>query len=96
MSWLTKRRQELSYACEIIAPSLIPRPAGDRVKTDRRDGLRLAVLLRAGELKAIWTPDLADEAIGELSRAREDAVTARTCASHQRRGSRRFAEGWER
>ena len=83
---LIKRLPALGYACEIIAPSLTPRLAGDRVKTDRRDCLRLAELSRAGELKAIWIPDLADEAIRELSRAREDAVTARTRARHQLRG----------
>lgn len=83
---LQRKLRELGYACEIIAPSLIPRRAGDRVKTDRRDCLRLAELSRAGELKAIWIPDPADEAIRELSRAREDAVTARTRARHQLRG----------
>ena len=83
---LQSELRELGHACEIIAPSLIPRRAGDRVKTDRRDCLRLAELSRAGELKAIWIPDPADEAIRELSRAREDAVTARTRARHQLRG----------
>ena len=83
---LQRKLRELGYACEIIAPSLIPKRAGDRVKTDRRDCLRLAELSRAGELKAIWIPDPADEAIRELSRAREDAVTARTRARHQLRG----------
>ena len=71
------------YHCEVIAPSLIPRRAGDRVKTDRRDGMRLAELARAGELRAVWIPDPADEAIRDLARAREDAVNARTQARHQ-------------
>jgi transposase len=71
------------YRCEVIAPSLIPRRAGDRVKTDRRDGIRLAELSRAGELRAVWIPDSADEAIRDLARAREDAVNARTQARHQ-------------
>ena len=83
---LQRKLQTLGYPCEIIAPSLIPRRAGDRVKTDRRDCLRLAELSRAGELKAIWIPDPADEAIRELSRAREDAVNARTRARHPLRG----------
>lgn len=74
------------YDCQAIAPSLIPKRAGDRVKTDRRDGLRLAELARAGELRAIWIPDLADEAIRDLARAREDAVNARTQARHQLKG----------
>ena len=71
------------YRCEVIAPSLIPRRAGDRVKTDRRDGIRLAELSRAGELRAVWIPEPADEAIRDLARAREDAVNARTQARHQ-------------
>ncbi len=45
------------YQCDVIAPSLIPRRAGDRIKTDRRDGLRLAERARAGELRAGWVPD---------------------------------------
>jgi transposase len=79
-------QRELSrrgYQCQVIAPSLIPKRAGDRVKTDRRDCLRLAELSRAGELRAIWIPDPADEAIRDLARAREDAVNARTQARHQ-------------
>jgi transposase len=76
---LTRR----GYACQVIAPSLIPKRAGDRVKTDCRDGLRLAELSRAGELRAVWIPDPADEAIRDLARAREDAVNARTQARHQ-------------
>lgn len=71
------------YRCEVIAPSLIPRRAGDRIKTDRRDCARLAELARAGELRAVWIPDPADEAIRDVARAREDAVNARTQARHQ-------------
>jgi len=74
------------YRCEVIAPSLIPKRAGDRVKTDRRDCLRLAELSRAGELRAVWIPDCADEAIRDVSRAREDAVNARIQARHQLKG----------
>ena len=74
------------YRCQVIAPSLIPKRAGDRVKTDRRDGLRLAELSRAGELRAVWIPDPADEAIRDLARAREDAVNARTQARQQLKG----------
>jgi transposase len=73
------------YDCRIIAPSLIPRRAGERVKNDRRDCLRLAELARAGELKAIWLPEPQDEAIRNLARAREDAVNVRTQARHQRK-----------
>jgi transposase len=62
------------YQCEIVVPSLIPRRPGDRVKNDRRDCARLAELSRAGELKPIWVPDEAHEAMRNLWRAREDAV----------------------
>ena len=58
--------------CQVVAPSLIPRKAGDRVKTDRRDSLSLARLHRAGELTAVWVPDAAQEALRDLTRARED------------------------
>ena len=65
------------YRGQIVAPSLIPRRAGERIKNDRRDCLRLAELSRAGELKAIWVPDEAHEAMRNLWRAREDAVGMR-------------------
>ena len=58
----------------VVAPSLIPMKAGDRVKTDRRDALMLAKLHRAGELTAIWVPDAAHEAMRDLVRARATAV----------------------
>jgi transposase len=58
----------------VVAPSLIPRKPGDRVKTDRRDAVMLARLLRSGDLDAIYVPTVDDEAIRDLSRAREDAV----------------------
>lgn len=63
---------KLGHFCQVVAPSLIPRKAGDRVKTDRRDSLMLARLLRAGELTGIWIPDGAQEALRDLTRARED------------------------
>lgn len=80
---LQRALAERGYRCEIIAPSLIPRRAGERIKTDRRDCARLAELSRAGELKAIWVPDAAHEAIRNLWRAREDAVGARLKARQQ-------------
>ena len=58
--------------CEVVAPSLIPKKAGDRVKTDRRDSESLARLYRAGELTAAWVPDGEQEALRDLTRARED------------------------
>jgi transposase len=64
----------LGHACTVVAPSLIPRKPGDRVKTNRRDAVALARLLRAGELTAVWVPDEAHEAMRDLVRAREAAV----------------------
>lgn len=64
---------ELGVACEVIAPTLVPRKAGDRIKTDRRDAIKLARCYRAGELTPIWIPDKAHEALRDLVRAREAA-----------------------
>jgi Transposase len=64
------------HECAAVAPSLIPRRAGDRVKTDRRDAAGLARLHRAGELTAVWVPDVGHEAMRDLVRARLDAVHA--------------------
>ena len=74
------------YVCEIIAPSQSPRRPGERVKTDARDSVQLAECSRAGQLSAIWIPDPDDEAIRDLSRAREDAVNSRVQARHQLKG----------
>jgi transposase len=64
----------LGHACVVVAPSLIPKRPGDRVKTNRRDAVTLAKLLRAGELTAVWVPDVVHEAIRDLVRARDAAV----------------------
>ncbi len=64
----------LGYPCTVVAPSLIPRKPGDRVKTNRRDAIALARLLRAGELTAVWVPDEGHEAMRDLVRARTAAV----------------------
>src|SRR5205814_10331678 len=74
------------YVCEIIAPSQTPRRPGDRVKTDGRDCIQLAECSRAGQLSAVWIPDPSDEAIRDLSRAREGAVNSRVQARHQLKG----------
>lgn len=63
----------LGIACEVVAPTLIPMMAGDRVKTDRRDATKLARCYRAGDLTAVWVPDAAHEALRDLVRAREAA-----------------------
>lgn len=71
---LHRQLTAMGHRCEVVAPSLIPRRPGDRVKTNRRDALQLARLLRAGELTAVWVPDEAHEAMRELIRSREAAV----------------------
>lgn len=80
---LVRELRSRGYACEVIAPSKIPRRPGDRVKTDRRDAVRLAELARAGELVSVLVPDERDEAIRDLSRSRSDAVRARLKARQQ-------------
>src|SRR4051794_8450519 len=67
----------LRVHCDVVAPSLIPRAPGDRVKTDRRDARRLARLPRAGELVAIRIPTETEEAVRDLCRARADVVEDR-------------------
>jgi transposase len=64
----------LGQDCTVVAPSLIPKKAGDRVKTNRRDAAMLARLHRAGELTAVWVPDAAHEAMRDLVRARATAA----------------------
>lgn len=71
---LYRQLRSLGHECMVVAPSLIPKKAGDRVKTNRRDALGLARLLRAGELTAVWVPDAQHEAMRDLTRAREAAV----------------------
>ena len=69
--------------CEVVAPTLVPVKAGDRVKTDRRDALKLARNYRAGELTAVWVPDAAHEALRDLVRAREAAKQDELRARHR-------------
>ena len=74
-------------ACIVVAPSLIPTKAGDRVKTDRRDAEKLARFHRSGELTAIHVPEPATEAMRDLERARDAAKRAERTARHQTRVS---------
>jgi transposase len=74
---------ELGVDCQVIAPSLVPTKAGDRVKTDRRDAEKLARCHRAGELTAVWVPDAAHEALRDLVRAREAAKKDQLKARHR-------------
>jgi transposase len=61
------------FDCRVVAPSLIPKKPGDQVKTDRRDAVALARLLRSGDLPPVYVPTVEDEAIGDLCRARDAA-----------------------
>lgn len=74
---------QLGVACEVIAPTLVPVKAGDRVKTDRRDAEKLARCYRAGELTAVWVPDAEHEALRDLVRAREAAKKDQLRARHR-------------
>lgn len=69
---LYRQIRDLNCQCDVVAPSLIPRKTGDRVKTDRRDSISLARLYRAGELTSVWVPDKLQEGMRDLTRARED------------------------
>lgn len=73
----------LGVKCEVIAPSLIPKKPGERVKTDKRDAIRLSQLHRAGELTAVHVPTEEDEALRDLVRAREDAKEDELRAKHR-------------
>ncbi len=68
--YLTKKGLD----CRVVAPSLMPKRPGDRVKNDRRDAVELARLLRSGDLDAVYVPTVEDEAIRDLARAREDTL----------------------
>src|SRR3989449_6665500 len=72
--WLYRYLTRKGLSCHVVAPSLIPRKPGDRVKTDRRDAVMLARLMRSGDLRSIYVPRIEDEAIRDLSRGREDAL----------------------
>jgi transposase len=73
----------LGVPCEVVAPTLVPTRAGDRVKTDRRDAEKLARSYRAGDLTAVWVPDTAHEALRDLVRAREAAKKDQLRARHR-------------
>jgi transposase len=73
----------LGVTCEVVAPTLVPVKAGDRVKTDRRDALKLARSYRAGDLTSVWVPDTAHEALRDLVRARGAAKKDQLRARHR-------------
>jgi transposase len=71
--WLSRDLMRKGQVCWVVAPALLPNKAGDRVNTDRRDAVQLARLMRSGDLTRVDVPSVEDEAIRDLSRAREDA-----------------------
>jgi len=73
----------LGVPCVVIAPSLIPRKPGDRIKTDRRDAVKLVRMYRAGELTPVWVPTPEQEGVRDVVRARDDARKDRTAARHR-------------
>lgn len=97
---LQRRLIAAGLACQVVAPALIPRKPGERVKTDRRDALKLARYLRAGELTEVCPPTPAEEAVRALCRCREDAVDDRRRARQRllffllQRGLRCSSKPW--
>jgi hypothetical protein len=79
---LHRQLTDLGWGCLVVAPSLIPKKAGDRVKMDQRDSMSLARLHRAGELTAVVVPDSLQEALRDLTRAREDMTLPRFHVQH--------------
>jgi len=80
---LCRALRDAGVACVVIAPSLIPKQSGARIKTDRRDAARLARFHRSGDLTEVHVPDVATEAMRDLERARDDAKNAERTARHQ-------------
>jgi transposase len=72
--WLDRYLTKKGHVCWVVAPSLIPKKSGDRVKTNRRDAITLARLMRSGDLTPVYVPTVEDEAICDLCRAREDTI----------------------
>jgi transposase len=80
---LQRALTKAKISCVVVAPALVPRQAGLRVKTDRRDAARLAHFLRSGDLTPVWVPDEETEALRDLERARDDAKKAERVCRHQ-------------
>jgi transposase len=74
---------EAGLSCMVVAPSRIPKASGDKIKTDRRDAQKLAVLHRSGDLVRVWIPDQTHEAMRDLVRARTASMVALSCAKQQ-------------
>jgi transposase len=109
---LYRQLLSLGHDCQVVVPSLIPKKPGERIKTDRLDALKLSRHLRAGNLTAVWVPDEEQEAIRDLTRARDDmkGQEARRASSsmpsyyvmaipgprRKSAGTRRITTGWRR
>ena len=97
---LYRKMKKAGIDCIVVAPSLVPVQAGNRVKTDRRDAVKLAHFLRSGDLTAVYVPDEATEALRDLERARDDAKCSERVARHQlskfllRNGRAWSQDGW--
>ena len=83
---LHRQLLESGHDCQVVAPSKIPRQPGERVKTDRRDAIKLARLLRSGDLSGVWVPDTEQEAMRDLTRARGD-IKAQQIKARQQLGA---------
>jgi transposase len=81
--WIYRFLTSLGHCCFVVAPSLIPKKAGERIKTDKRAALKLALLLRSGDMDPIYVPEPEDEAMRDLSRARETAMKDLKDAKYQ-------------
>ena len=81
--WIYRLITSLGHCCYVVAPSLIPKKPGDKVKTDRRDALKLVKLLKSEDLTPIYVPEPEDEAVRDLSRAREVAMKDLKDAKYQ-------------
>jgi transposase len=84
--WIYRLLTSLGHCCYVVAPSLIPKKPGDNIKTDKRDALKLAKLLKSEDLTPIYVPEDEDEAIRDLSRARETAMKDLKDAKYQLKG----------
>jgi transposase len=97
---LCRALREAGIECDVVAPALVPKKSGDRIKTDKRDAVRLARFHRSGDLTAVHVPDEASEAMRDLERARDDAKRAERVCRHQlskfllRKGLRYEGKAW--
>jgi len=86
--WGISADNRAGYRCDVVAPVTYTEESGERVKTDRRDAVMLTRLYRAGELTSVWVPGLEQEAIRDLTRAREDI---KGMERHARHTAQRFS-----